>query len=48
MQPNSAREDPVGVSGNSASKSAMGIDQSIDTLNLEAYDYVEDVRITPR
>ena len=23
---NSAREDPIGVSGNSASKSAMGID----------------------
>ena len=48
LQPNSAREDIIGASGNSASKSNMGIDQSIDTLNLDAYDYVEDVRITPR
>lgn len=48
LQPNSARDDLVGASGNSASKSAMGIDQSIDTLNLDAYDYVEDVKITPR
>ena len=48
LQPNSARDDFIGVSGNSASKSNMGIDQSIDTLNLDAYDYVEDVKITPR
>jgi hypothetical protein len=48
LQPNSAREDHVGASGNSASKSQMGVDQSIDTLNLDAYDYVEDVKITPR
>ena len=26
LQPNSAREDIIGASGNSASKSAMGID----------------------
>ena len=48
LQQNSAREDIIGASGNSASKSAMGIDQSIDTLNLDQYDYVEDVKITPR
>lgn len=48
LQPNSAREDHIGASGNSASKSIMGVDQSIDTLNLDAYDYVEDVKITPR
>ncbi len=48
LQQNSARDDIIGASGNSASKSAMGIDQSIDTLNLDAYDYVEDVKITPR
>jgi hypothetical protein len=49
LKPNSAREiDMIGASGNSASKSAMGIDQSIDTLNLDAYDHVEDIIITPR
>ena len=38
------------VVGNSAgaSSSAVGIDQSIDTLKLDEYDYVEEVRLTPR
>lgn len=41
-------EDPIGTSGGGASTSAVGIDQSIDTLKLEEYDYVEEVKITPR
>ena len=48
LESKSARMDVIEASGNSASKSCMGIDQSIDTLNLENYDYVEDVKITPR
>ena len=26
----------------------VGIDQSIDTLKLDEFDYVEDINITPR
>ena len=47
LQNNSAR-DPIGTSGGAASSSAVGIDQSIDTLNLNEFDYVEEVKITPR
>ena len=43
LQPNSAR-DAVGTSGGAASSSAVGIDQSIDTLNLNEFDYVEEVK----
>ena len=48
LESKSARMDVIEASGNSASKSCMGIDQSIDTLNLDNYDYIEDVKITPR
>ena len=47
LQPNSAR-DQIGTSGGAASSSAVGIDQSIDTLNMGEFDYMEEVRITPR
>jgi len=47
LQPNSAR-DHIGTSGGAASSSAVGIDQSIDTLNMGEFDYIEEVRITPR
>ena len=45
MQSNSAR-DPIGASGGASS--VAGIDQSIDTLRMEEFDWVEDVRHTPR
>ena len=47
LQQNSAR-DAIGTSGGAASSSAVGIDQSIDTLKLDEFDYVEEVKITPR
>jgi len=48
LQPNSAR-DHIGTSGGAASSSgAVGVDASIDTLNLGEFDYVEEVKITPR
>ena len=46
MEPNSAR-DAIGASGGAAS-SYGGVDHSIDTLNLGEFDYIEEVRITPR
>jgi len=45
LQQNSAR-DGIGASGGASS--IAGIDQSIDTLKLDEYDYVEEVKITPR
>ena len=49
LEKNSARgDDYVGASGGAHSTSAVGIDQSIDTLKLDEYDYVEEVKITPR
>ena len=47
MLPNSAR-DLVGTSGGAASSSAVGVDRSIDTLNMGEFDYIEEVKITPR
>lgn len=47
LLPNSAR-DAIGTSGGAASSSAVGIDQSIDTLNMGEFDYIEEVKITPR
>jgi len=47
LQQNSDRGDVVGNSAG-ASSSAVGVDMSIDTLKLDEYDYVEEVRITPR
>ena len=47
LQPNSAR-DGIGTSGGAGSSSAVGIDQSIDTLNLNEFDYVEEVKTSPR
>jgi hypothetical protein len=47
LQPNSAR-DVIGTSGGAASSSAVGVDQSIDTLNIGEFDYIEEVKITPR
>jgi hypothetical protein len=38
--------DDIGASGGASS--AVGIDMSIDTLKLDEYDYVEDIKITPR
>jgi len=46
LQPNSAR-DAIAASGGT-STSAVGVDQSIDTLRLEEFDYVEDVKNSPR
>ena len=45
LQQNSAR-DAIAASGGASS--AVGIDQSIDTLRLEEFDWVEDVKHTPR
>lgn len=45
LQQNSAR-DPIAASGGASS--AVGIDQSIDTLKLDEFDWVEDVKHTPR
>lgn len=45
LQPNSAR-DAIAASGGASS--AVGVDQSIDTLRLEEFDWVEDVKHTPR
>ena len=45
LQPTSAR-DPIAASGGASS--AVGIDQSIDTLRMEEFDYMEDVKHTPR
>lgn len=45
LQQNSAR-DPIAASGGASS--IVGIDQSIDTLRLEEFDWVEDVKNTPR
>ena len=39
LQSNSAR-DPIGTSGGASS--VVGIDQCIDTLKLEDFDYVEE------
>ena len=47
LQQNSAR-DFVGTSGGAASSSYVGVDQSIDTLNMGEFDYIEEVKITPR
>ena len=40
--------DDIGTSGGAQSNSAVGIDMSIDTLKLDEYDYVEDIKFTPR
>ena len=45
LQSNSAR-DPIAASGGASS--AVGIDQSIDTLRMEEFDWVEEVKYTPR
>lgn len=45
LQQNSAR-DPIAASGGASS--VAGIDQSIDTLRMEEFDWVEDVKNTPR
>ena len=45
LQPTSAR-DPIAASGGASS--VAGIDQSIDTLRMDEYDWVEDVKNTPR
>ena len=45
LEKGSARDD-IGTSGGASS--AVGIDMSIDTLKLDEYDYVEDIKITPR
>lgn len=45
LQQNSAR-DPIAASGGASS--AVGIDQSIDTLRMEEFDYMEEVKYTPR
>ena len=47
FQQNSAR-DYIAASGGAASSSAVGVDQSVDTLNYEEFDHIEDVKITPR
>lgn len=42
-------KDEARLSGSGAvSSSAVGIDKSIDTLNLEEYDYVEEIKVSPR
>ena len=42
-------KDNAGVSGSQTiSQSAVGIDKSIDTLNLEEYDYVEEIKVSPK
>ena len=45
LQSMSAR-DPIAASGGASS--AVGIDQSIDTLRMDEFDYMEDVQHTPR
>ena len=45
LEQNSAR-DPIAASGGASS--AVGIDQSIDTLRMEEFDWVEEVKYTPR
>ena len=45
LQPTSAR-DPIAASGGASS--IAGVDQSIDTLRMEEFDWVEDVKHTPR
>ena len=45
LQQNSAR-DAIAASGGASS--AVGVDQSIDTLRMEEFDWVEDVKHTPR
>ena len=40
------QRDDIGTSGGALSSSAVGIDMSIDTLKLDEYDYVEDIKIT--
>jgi len=37
--------DMLGVSGGISSSGANAIDHSIDTLQLEQYDYVEEVKL---
>jgi hypothetical protein len=38
--------DEIGNSGGASSM--VGVDMSIDTLKLDEYDYVEDIKVTPR
>ena len=42
---NSARD---GIAASGGASSVGGIDRSIDTLKLDEFDYVEEVKITPR
>ena len=46
LESRSARDDVGNSNGNVSS--ICGVDQSIDTLKMEEFDYVEEVRITPR
>ena len=38
--------DPIAASGGASS--VAGVDQSIDTLRMEEFDYLEEVKYTPR
>ena len=40
-----ASSDALGMSGGISSSGANAIDHSIDTLQLEQYDYVEEVKL---